>query len=166
MTTNIAKPSKISVIAAIGRNRELGFKNRLLWSLPNDLKHFKALTNGHPVVMGLNTYRSIGRPLPNRTNIVLSFEPQDLPGVTVVTNLAEAFSIASQAQGGEEIFVIGGGQIFSQAITKADRLYLTLVEAETEADTFFPDYSMFTKKVSEVPGEDDGIKYKFVVLER
>jgi dihydrofolate reductase len=166
MSTNIAKPFKISVIAAIGEKRELGFQNRLLWSLPEDLKRFKSLTTGHPVIMGLKTYHSIGRALPNRTNIVLSFEPQDIDGVSIAQNLDQAIALAKEAPGGEEIFIIGGGQVYAQAISKADKLYLTLVAAEAEADTFFPDYSIFDKKIAEEAREENGIKYKFVELER
>jgi dihydrofolate reductase len=166
VATYIAKNYKISVIAAIGKNRELGFKNRLVWSLPNDLKRFKTITSGHPVVMGLNTYHSISKPLPNRTNIVLSANAGDIPGVVMAKSIDEALEIGAQSPGGEEVFVIGGGQVFSQMISKADKLYLTLVDEEAEADVFFPDFSMFTKKVFEESHEEGGIKYTWVDLER
>jgi dihydrofolate reductase len=149
----------ISIIAALGKNRELGKQGALLWRIPEDLKRFKTLTVGHPVVMGRKTFESIGKPLPGRTNLVLS---------RAGMSLEEALKKAKDAPGGEEIFIIGGAQIYEQALPFADRLYLTLIEAEaSDADAFFPAYaSIFTKKLSKESGEFNGVKYSWVVLEK
>ena len=157
---------KISIIAAIGKNRELGKKNKLLWHIPDDLPRFKKLTTGHPIVMGRKTFESIGRPLPNRTNIVVTRDSSyDVEGVVVVHSIEKAIEEAKKKDK-EEIFVIGGGQIYEQAIKFVDKLYLTLVEGEYEADTFFPDYSQFKKKIFEQKNEYEGLKYTFLELEK
>ncbi|OHA88674.1 MAG: diacylglycerol kinase [Candidatus Zambryskibacteria bacterium RIFCSPHIGHO2_01_FULL_43_27] len=166
MPTNIEKPHKISVIAAVGRNREIGFKNKLIWDIPEDLKHFRAITTGHPVIMGRNTYLSIGKALPNRTNIVLSDTSLEAPNVSVAKNLEEALGIAGDSPGSEEIFFIGGAYVYTQALPLADKLYLTLIDAEAEADTYFPDYSVFTKKIKEERIGTGDLSYSFIELER
>lgn len=166
MSSNIAKPHKISVIAAVGKNREIGFQNKLIWDIPEDLKHFRAITTGHPIIMGKNTYLSIGKALPNRTNIVLSDVPIEASESTVVKSLEEAISVAKDSPGNEEIFFIGGAYVYSQALPLADKLYLTLIDAKAEADTFFPDYSMFTKIIKEEKKEMNGLQYSFVELEK
>lgn len=156
---------KISIIAAIGKNREIGKAGGLLWRIPEDLKRFKEITMGHPIIMGRTTYQSIGRPLPGRDNIVVT---RDLGfragGCTIVHSLEEAFQ---QAQNNNEIFIIGGGQIYQQTLPLATKLYLTLVEKEfPEADTYFPDYSEFTKIVHEENREGSSYRYKFLELEK
>lgn len=157
----------VSIIAAIGaKNRELGKDNKLLWHIPEDLKRFKEITKGHPVIMGRKTFESIGKPLPNRTNIVISHKRRRLTKLVVAESLKEAIDKGKNALGAEEIFIIGGGQIYRQAIGIADKLYLTVVKGNFEADTFFPDYSMFTKIVFEKAGEFENLKYKFLELER
>lgn len=157
---------KISIIAAIGKNRELGKDNKLLWHIPDDLPRFKKLTTGHPIVMGRKTFESIGRPLPNRTNIVVTRDSSyDVEGVVVVHSIEKAIEEAKKKDK-EEIFVIGGGQIYEQALPFADRLYLTIVDAQAEADTYFPDYSEFKKIVSEEYKEENGLKFKYVTLEK
>lgn len=148
----------ISIIAVIGKNRELGKDNHLLWNLPGDLKRFSAITHGHPVIMGRKTYESIGRPLPDRTNIVISSHSE-------ISSLDAAIAKAKLAPGSEEIFIIGGGSVYAQAISIADRLYLTIVDAQADADTFFPDYSRFTKVIEESSHEDDGIRYTYRTFE-
>ncbi|OGY25761.1 MAG: diacylglycerol kinase [Candidatus Woykebacteria bacterium RBG_16_43_9] len=162
---------KISIIAAIGKNKELGKDNKLLWHIPGELPRFKKITTGHPIIMGRKTFGSIGRPLPNRTNIVVTRdESYKAKGVLVAHSIEEAIEKAKEnpSEGGDssEIFVIGGGQIYKQALPLADKLYLTLVEGEYEADTFFPDYSQFKKVVYEEKKESEGLKYKFLELER
>ncbi|MBS3902798.1 MAG: type 3 dihydrofolate reductase [Anaplasmataceae bacterium] len=128
----------ISIIAAIGKNRELGLKNSLLWHLPDDLKRFKQLTLGHPVLMGRKTYESIGKPLPQRTNIIISRSlDYSAPGCTVAKSIAEALEKTGKD---EEVFVIGGEEIYKQVIPNANRMYLTCVDIETEADAFFPEF--------------------------
>ncbi len=157
----------LSLIAVIGVNRELGKDDKLLWHIPGDLPRFKKLTTGHPVILGRKTFQSIGRPLPERTNIVitrdLSFAPA---GVTVVHSLDEALEQAKVAPGAEEIFVIGGGQIYAAAIDRADRLYLTVVDKlAPDADTFFPDYSRFSEVISKELQEAEGFRFSFSILQ-
>lgn len=129
----------ISLIAAIGKNNELGKNNTLVWSMPTDLKYFREKTSGHPVIMGRKTFESIGRPMPNRRNIIIT---RDLDykkdGIEVVHSLNEALSLLPKKN--EEIFIIGGEEIFKQSMSLADRLYITHIEAEDkDADTFFPE---------------------------
>lgn len=161
---------KISIIVAIGEgNRVIGDKGKLPWHIPEDLKRFRALTTGHPIIMGKNTFLSIGRVLPGRTNIVLSDAPwNDAPdGVVVAWSLEDALEKARNAPGNEEIFVIGGGMVYTQALLHADRLYLTLIRAHFDGDAFFPEYeSIFPNVVSREDGESDGYRYAFFVLER
>jgi len=160
----------LSIIAVIGKNRELGKDNHLIWNLPGDLKRFRKITKGHPVIMGRKTFQSIGHPLANRTNIIISSHSSysSYPSYTVLfaSSLDEAIEKAKSAPGNEEIFVIGGASIYAQAIDLADRLYLTLVDKDApDADAFFPDYSRFTKVISEVPQEENGIRYTYRTLE-
>lgn len=157
---------RISIIAAVGQNRELGKKNELIWRISADLKRVKELTMGHPIIMGLRTYESIGRPLPGRTNIVLSFEPVDIPGCVVVTSLDEALTKARQVET-EEIFIFGGASVYQATIGVAERLYLTRIEAtDPDADAFFPDYSTFTNILSEETHPEHAPPYTWLTLER
>ena len=150
----------LSIIAVIGKKRELGKKNDLIWNIPSDLKRFREITKGHPVIMGRKTYESIGHPLPNRTNIIISSHSE-------ISSLDLALKKAQESPGSEEIFVIGGGSVFAEAIRQADRLYLTIVEAtDPDADTFFPDYSRFTKVVEESSHEENGIHFTYKTLEK
>lgn len=156
---------KISIIACVSIDRGIGYQNKLLFNISDDLKYFKKITFGHPIIMGYNTFKSISKPLPGRLNIVLSDHDEMIDGVVVVQNINEAVKIAS-SDDGQEIFFIGGGQVYKQAIEFADRLYLTIVAAQKKADAFFPDYSKFTKIISNQKQESDGYKYEFVILER
>ena len=127
----------ITIIAAIGKNNELGKDNQLLWHLPADLKHFKNLTSGHPIIMGRKTYESIGKPLPNRTNIVVSRKDDWFEeGILIVPSLKDAIKHAKKIN--ENIFIIGGGEIYRHTIDMADRLEITQVNHQTDADVFFP----------------------------
>ncbi len=140
----ISHTPRISIIASIGKNRELGKKNELIWRISDDLKRVKELTMGHPIIMGWNTYLSIGRPLPGRTNIVISQTPTELEGYVVVSSLTEALEEARKIDS-EEIFIFGGASVYSEGIGLADRLYLTCIEAtDDDADAFFPDFSDFS----------------------
>ena len=134
---------KISLIAAITRNRVIGLKNDLPWHLPDDMKYFMQTTKGHHVVMGRRNFESIPekfRPLPNRINIVMSRqEDLRLPQCHVVSSLDSAIDIARQASE-QELFIIGGSAIYRLGLPRANRLYLTEIDAELEGDTFFPDY--------------------------
>lgn len=128
----------ISLIVAVAQNGVIGDRNALLWHIAEDLRNFKRITSGHPVVMGRKTYESLGRPLPNRTNVVVTRQTLELPGCTVVHSLKEALRLFPAE---EECFVIGGAQIYAQALPLADRFYLTRVEHPYEGDTRFPDWN-------------------------
>jgi len=159
----------LSIIAVIGKNREIGEKGELLWHVPGDLPRFKKLTWGHPVIMGRKTHSTFqykGGPLPGRTNIVITHDGQyQKEGFSIVHSFEEALEVAKKSPGSEEIFVIGGGQIYAAAINQAERLYLTMVDAEAKsADTFFPDYSRFTKIVAKEAHEEDGIRFTYLTL--
>lgn len=128
----------ISIIVAMAENRVIGVNNTLPWRLPADLKHFRQLTTGHHVIMGRRNYESIGKPLPDRTNIVVTRNPAyQAPGCVIRHSLDDALHIAGNDP---EIFIIGGAEIYRQALDKADRIYLTLVHANIAGDTFFPEF--------------------------
>ncbi len=133
---------KLAVIVAQAENRVIGINNRLPWHLPQDLKYFKQVTLGKPIIMGRKTFESIGRPLPGRRNIVISRNAgYRADGVTVVPDLAAAIELAEaicHTEGVDEAMVIGGAQIYAQALPRADRLYLTQVHAEVAGDAWFP----------------------------
>lgn len=159
---------KISMIAAVARgSRAIGKNNSLLWHIPEDFKHFKDLTSGHAIVMGENTFRSIGKALPNRTNIVVSNHPEfTAPGCLITQSIDEALAMARKCEA-KEIFICGGASIYTQFLPLADRLYLTLVDGEFDADTYFPEYEKeFTKIVSEEQRHNGEYQFSFVVLER
>lgn len=158
----------ISLIAIIAKNRAIGFNNKLLYNIPEDLKRFQAITTGHAVIMGENTFHSLNdKPLPNRLNIVLTKKENfTAPGCLIARALEESIKLA-KAQSPGEIFFIGGGQIYAQALPLADKLYLTIVDDEPEqADTFFPDYSEFKKIIKIEAKESSGYKYSFLELTR
>ena len=137
----------ISIIAAIGKNNELGKNNKLLWSLPADMAHFKKLTTGHTIIMGQKTFESIGKPLPNRKNIVLSLDKNSKPnGVEITNSIEKAIKMSRTALDtkNKEVFVIGGGQIYKLFMNIANKLYITHINASfPDADTFF--FSRFKK---------------------
>lgn len=163
--------ARIAIVVAIGKNRELGLGGKLLWHIPEDLKRFKALTLGHPVVMGRKTFESIvailGKPLPGRTNIVVTRDTNwNYDGVLVVHSLEEGLGKARELDQ-EEIHIGGGADLYKQALPFVDRLYLTLIDDAKEADTFFPSYEdTFTKKISEETHEHDGLSYSWMTLEK
>ncbi len=158
----------ISLIAAIGVNRELGRNNKLLFDIPEDMVHFKEKTLGHAIIMGRKTFESIGRALPRRFNIVITRDKGFAHhGVETAPSVKEALRKAQKHEQ-EEIFVIGGAQIYSAFLSYADKLYLTIVDAEVaDADAFFPEYEdKFKKILSSKGGESEGYNYTFVELER
>ncbi|MEK7617825.1 MAG: dihydrofolate reductase [Patescibacteria group bacterium] len=158
---------KISLIVAIAKNRAIGKDNKLLWYLPEDLKRFKKLTTGHAIIMGRKTFESIGKPLPNRTNIIVTRDPVYKAEGCFVAHSVEEAIYKAQSFEKNEIFIIGGGQIFEQALGLADKLYVTIVEKEYhDADSFFPEYSHFTKIILQEEDEYEGMKYKFLELEK
>lgn len=144
-----------TIVVAMGEKNEIGFENQLLWHLPKDLKHFKEITSGHPVIMGRKTYESIGKPLPNRTNIVVSRKTDWFEeGILIVGSIKEAVKFAKKID--EEIFIIGGGKIYEQTMDVVDKLEVTLVKADLEADTFFPKIDpKIWKKTDEICHEKD-----------
>lgn len=154
----------LSIICAIAENLAIGKNKKLLWHIPEDFKRFKDLTSGHVLVMGENTFRSLGKPLPGRTNIVISNNPGfKARGALVFHDIESALDKAKEIEK-SEIFIIGGGQIYRQTIGLADKLYLTIVEGDFEADTFFPDYSVFKKVIYKKESSDKNYKYKFLEL--
>lgn len=149
----------ISIIVAVAANNVIGGENKLLWHIREDLQRFKTLTSGHAVVMGRKTWESLGRPLPNRTNIVITRNPDYKPdGALVAQSLEAAIELA---KGDDEIFVIGGGEIYRQAMFIADRLYITHVECSYEGDTTFPDILAEQWRVVEESRFERGEKYEY-----
>lgn len=158
--------TKTSIVVAIDKNRGIGYKNELLYKIPGDLKRFRRITLGHPVIMGYKTYQSIGHPLSKRTNIVLSRNKElKISGVYVFNNLEEAIDFA-KSKDKDEVFIIGGASIYKQAISLADRLYLTIINDQKQADTYFPKYSEFKKNIFQQIKKYKDIKYKNIILER
>ncbi len=159
--------AKISAIAAIGtKTRALGKDNDLIWKIPEDLHRFKDLTFGHPIIMGRKTYESIGRPLPGRMNIIVTRDRNyHQENCVVVHSVEDAIAKARDLEK-EEIFIIGGGEIFTQSLPQTDRLYLTLVDDDTEGNAYFPEYPTFTKKVFEEKHEFEGLPYTYLTLEK
>ena len=154
----------ISIIAAVARNRAIGFQNKLIYWLPNDLKRFKALTTGHTIIMGRNTFLSLPKgALPNRRNIVLSRSTNAFPGCEVYASLEEALQHCNAS---EDIYIIGGASVYNQALKIADRLCLTEIDDTPEqADTFFPEYKEEWKEESREDHEIDekhAQRYSFV----
>ena len=153
------------IIAAVADNGAIGRDNALLWHISEDMKHFRKTTSGNPVIMGRRTYESIGRPLPKRRNIVVSRSWKEVhEGVETVRSLDEAFALAGSH---ERCFVIGGGEIYRQAIGKVDRMYITLVHCTIEdADTFFPEISPEIWKEETRSGilhdPESGLDFEFV----
>ncbi|MDO8493355.1 MAG: dihydrofolate reductase [bacterium] len=162
----------ISLIVAMDKNRAIGKRGELPWYLPADLARFKRITYGHPIIMGRKTFESIGRALPNRTNIIVTRKMFEVGLRTFrVASLKEAIGLASINDGGEEIFIIGGGEIFRESINLADRIYMTEVLAEVpEADVFFPAiYDKIWKEINRVHYQHDDkneFDYNFVMYER
>ena len=163
-----AKKPRISVIAALAKNRVIGIENRLPWRLPEDLAHFKALTLNHPILMGRKTFESLGRPLPGRTNVVITRNATYQPdGCLVAASIPAAIALCQDA---DEVFFIGGADLYAQAIPLADRLYLTEVDIEAVGDAWFPVYdnSAFREvsRASHAGEKGDALRFDFVVYER
>jgi dihydrofolate reductase len=164
----MTKPEISIVVGIIEKTRAIGRGSDLLVRIPDDLKRFKSLTTGHPVIMGRKTYESIGKPLPNRTNIVVTRNADfKAEGVIVCTNIEDAIAEGTKKDS-KEIFIIGGGEIYKQALPFTDKIYLTLFKTEIGGDVFFPDYSEFTKETfrEERFDEKTGIHYTWVNLEK
>lgn len=153
----------LHIIAAVARNRAIGLENKLLYWLPNDLKRFKALTTGHTIIMGRNTFLSLPKgALPNRRNVVLSRTVKEILGCDVYATLDEALA---SCQADEQVYIIGGASVYEQALDKADRLCLTEIDdTPQQADAFFPDYSDWKIETKEAHSKDEkhAFAYAFV----
>ena len=148
----------ISVIVAVAENGTIGDNNTLLWHITEDMKRFRQLTTGHPVVMGRKTYDSLGRPLPNRRNVVISRQDLAIEGCELVHSLEEALALF---QAEEEVFIIGGAQIYAEAMPVADRFYLTVVEHPYEGDTAFPTWDPSDWHLVELERFEQGSAYPY-----
>jgi len=156
---------RISAIVAMSLNRVIGKNNQLPWKISEDLKRFKTITTGHPIVMGRKTFESIGRVLPHRENIIISRQMgYRVEGAQVVQSLEGALELCKGKT--DEVFIIGGAEIYRLALSQTDRLYLTLIHQEIEGDAFFPEFAR--SEFTEVSREDhqDPIPYSFLVLDR
>lgn len=158
----------ISLIVAMTRNRVIGLNNAMPWHLPADLQHFKTITLGKPIVMGRKTFEAIGKALPGRQNIIVSHNPHySAAGCTIVTSLQAAIA---QAQPAEEVMVIGGAQIFKQAMPLADRMYITWIETTLNGDAYFPEWDAFDWQIVSVrdrsADEKNAYALQFVVMEK
>jgi dihydrofolate reductase len=158
---------RLSLLVAMARNRVIGRDGKLPWHLSADLKRFKALTMGHHIVMGRKTWESVGRPLPGRTSVVVTRNPAyAAPGAVVVASIAAALDVAATDS---EAFIIGGGELYREALPNAERVYLTQLDADYPGDTFFPDLSLdhwqeITREHH--PAENDLPAWDFVIYER
>jgi len=158
----------ISIVVAIAENNAIGKENKLLWHLPADLRHFKEVTTGHTIIMGRKTYDSVGKPLPNRRNIVITRKSGlKIPGVEVVHTLEEALILCDED---EEVFIGGGAEIYKMAMSLTDKIYLTVVKGIFDADTFFPEIDANkweeTESISFEPDEKNSFGYTFSTLIR
>ena len=154
----------ISIIAAVAKNRAIGYKNKLLYWLPNDLKRFKTLTTGHTIIMGRKTFESLPKgALPNRRNVVLSRSEKEFPGCEVFPSLKEALK---HCQPDEDVFIIGGASVYSQAMTVADRLCLTEIDdTPAESDAFFPPYDDWNVAEREDHDVDEKHAYHYAFVD-
>lgn len=165
---------RLAVIVAMAQNRVIGINNKLPWHLSEDLKYFKRVTMGKPIIMGRKTFESIGRPLPGRTNIVVTRNPEfEAADIKLANSLQEAIALAESVafiDGMEEALVIGGEELYRQALPEADRLYLTQVHAEVQGDAHFPEFDR--ERWQEIAREDfsavepNPYDYSFLVLEK
>lgn len=155
----------ISLIVAHDKNRVIGYENEMPWHLPGDLQYFKEMTMGKPVVMGRKTFESIGRPLPGRRNIVITRNADyTAEGIETAPSLEAALALV---RGAEEVMVIGGEQIFTQALPLAQKLYITLIDNEFVGDTYFPDYPGWTRtKTGEPNVAKEGFTFTYCVFEK
>lgn len=160
---------KISIVVASSNNDVIGKDNQLLWHLSDDLKRFKKITSGHCIVMGRKTFESIGKPLPNRTNIIITRNQQlTIEGVEICSSLEAAINLAKSLNE-TELFIIGGGEIFKESLALADKVYLTLVDTDIEGDTYFSiDQTEWQIEHQEFVPKDDKNEYdsKFMILSR
>ncbi|MDN3549030.1 dihydrofolate reductase [Mucilaginibacter aquaedulcis] len=157
----------VSIIVAIAKNNAIGKNNKLLWHLPKDLKHFKDVTTGHTVIMGRKTYDSVGKPLPKRRNIIITRQAISIEGCEVVSSVEAALALCANE---EEVFIVGGAEIYKQALPLTDRIYLTIIDHDFDGDTFFPELNDQDWKETEredfEPDEKNKYTYSFITLQR
>jgi dihydrofolate reductase len=157
----------VSIVVAVAQNNAIGKDNKLLWHLPKDLKHFKEITTGGTVIMGRKTYDSVGRPLPNRRNIIITRQQIEIAGCEVVNSVEAALDLCRDEA---EVFIVGGAEIYKQAMPLTDRIFLTIVHENFEADTYFPeikeDIWKQTDRQDYEPDEKNPLPYSFMTLER
>ena len=157
----------VTIVVAIAENYAIGKNNQLLWHMPADLKHFKNITTGHTVIMGRKTYDSVGKPLPNRRNIIVTRQDIKIEGCQVVNSIADALALCANEH---EVFIVGGAEIYKLAMSKTDRIYLTIIHHSFDADTLFPeiDYTDWkeTARQDHQPDEKNKFPYSFITLER
>ncbi len=157
----------LSIIVAIAKNHTIGKDNKLLWYLPNDLKHFKDVTTGHTVIMGRKTFDSVGKPLPRRRNIVVTRQAISIEGCEVTPSIEAAIALCKAE---DEVFIVGGAEIYRQAIPLTNRIYLTIIDQDFEGDTFFPELNpdewQETDREDFEPDEKNKYKYAFITLVR
>lgn len=162
---NMSSP-RLSIIAAMAKNRVIGIDNTLPWRLPEDLTHFKTLTIGHHILMGRKTFDSLGRVLPGRTSVVITRSMDlRLPGCIVANSIESAISACNQDN---EIFIIGGAELYLQALDFADRIYLTEIQAEFEGDAWFPkfDSGLWQESERRSGKSKNGLAYDFVIYDK
>lgn len=160
---------RLSILVAMAKNRVIGKNNALPWHFSADLKHFKALTMGHPIIMGRKTYESIGRPLPGRTNIIVTHQKNyQAAGAITVNSIDGALKVCQEVDGNSEVFLIGGAALYRKTLGLCHRIYVTEIQQDFEGDTFFPEFDMKEwqeisreKHVSEV----DKLECHFVMLD-
>jgi dihydrofolate reductase len=158
----------VTIVVAIGENNAIGKNNELLWYLPKDLRHFKTITNGHTVIMGRKTFESVKKPLPNRRNIIITRNTDlAIDGAEVVNTLEQALKLCKDDV---EAFIIGGAEIYKMAMKHTDKIYLTVVHENFEADAFFPeiDHNLWEETASEkhLPDDKNNLSFTFSTLER
>ncbi|TCV87441.1 dihydrofolate reductase [Sulfurirhabdus autotrophica] len=163
----MSKP-RISIIAALAKNRTIGINNSLPWRIPGELKYFKTVTMGHHILMGRKTFESIGKPLPGRTTVIITRNTAYRIPDCIVTNTLDAAIAAGEED--DEIFFVGGAELYAQALPLADRLYLTEIQKEFAGDAHFPSFDINQwheiKREKHLPTEPDGLEYHFVIYER
>ena len=157
----------VSIVVAISENHVIGKDNKLLWYLPNDLKHFKDITTGHTVIMGRKTFESVGKPLPKRRNIIITRQPIAIEGCEVVNSIEAALQLCKSEP---EVFIVGGAEIYKQSLNLTDRIYLTIVHKDFDGDSSFPEIDRADwKEVSREdfePDDRNNLPYSFITLQR
>lgn len=157
----------VTAVVAISENHVIGKDNKLLWYLPNDLKHFKNITSGHTIIMGRKTYDSVGKPLPRRRNIIITRQAITIEGCEVVNSIEAALALCADE---DEVFIVGGAEIYRQAMNLTDRIYLTIVHQQFEGDSFFPEINKSVwhevSREDYEPDEKNLLPYSFVTYEK